>query len=128
MDTDEETSTFQQPNITTEMWGDIFTTSSDEEPRLSETVDLSITQAHRDPLEECMDGVEAFVHELLKTGKVTVTGDAGGKVTYNGVGSRVRKRQTKIILQRQIEREKKKTRACEIKSAWRCKVHTIVNK
>lgn len=78
--TDEGSSTLLQPEITTEVWDDLFATSSDEDnPKISETVELSITQAHRDPLEECMDGVEAFVHSVLKTGKITVAGEAGGK-------------------------------------------------
>lgn len=82
MDAMEEGGVLLNPEITTEMWDDIFTSSSeDEQQRISETVQLSITQAHRDPLEECMDGVEAFVHSVLKTGKVTVAGEAGGKNT-----------------------------------------------
>lgn len=76
MDGGEESSTLLQPEITTEVWDDLFTSSSEDESRVSETVELSITQAHRDPLEECMDGVEAFVHSVLKTGKVTVSGEA----------------------------------------------------
>lgn len=77
---EEGVGTLLHPEITTEVWDDLFATSSDEDhPRVSETVELSITQAHHDPLEECMDGVEAFVHSVLKTGKVTVTGEAGGK-------------------------------------------------
>ena len=90
MDAMEEGGVLLNPEITTEMWDDIFTSSSeDEQQRISETVQLSITQAHRDPLEECMDGVEAFVHSVLKTGKVTVAGEAGGKIPVLHVVTKV---------------------------------------
>lgn len=38
-----------------------------------------ITNVYRDPLEFCMEGIEDMARKILKTGKLTINGEPGGK-------------------------------------------------
>jgi hypothetical protein len=46
-----------------------------EEP-ISETV---ITDVYKDPLEFCMEGIEEMARKILRTGKLAISGEPGGK-------------------------------------------------
>ncbi len=50
--------------------------SGEDQPTISSTV---ITSVYRDPLEFCMEGIEEMARKILKTGKLTINGEAGGK-------------------------------------------------
>ena len=43
---------------------------------MSETV---ITDVYKDPLEFCMEGIEEMARKILRTGKLAITGEPGGK-------------------------------------------------
>ena len=48
---------------------------SADEPN-SETV---IAAVYRDPLDDCMDGIEELAAGILRTSKLTIQGEPGGK-------------------------------------------------
>ena len=48
-----------------------------EEP-VSETV---ITDVYKDPLEACMEGIEEMARRILRTGRLTITGEPGGTLS-----------------------------------------------
>lgn len=48
-----------------------------------QTTEAVITDVYRDPLDYCMEGIEDLATSILRTGKLSIQGEPGGK--YLGV-------------------------------------------
>lgn len=55
------------------------TSSSDDDDEFAETVKVLFNRIYKDPLQDTMDVLDSQALKVVRTGKITVAGKAGGR-------------------------------------------------